>query len=69
MKFNREEDIIIIFGWSVGSKMNYLMKKLNNQSEEELYEEVVVNNKLMKTKSFHSYITKINRLRDDIIFV
>ena len=69
MKFNREEDIIIIFGWSVGSKMNYLMKKLNNQSEEELYEEVVVNNKLMKTKSFHSYITKINRLRDDIRFV
>ena len=57
MTFRSEEDILKIYGWSVGSRFNYLLKKLNTQSKEELYEDVVVTNKLMKTKSFNTYMT------------
>ena len=69
MTYNKEEDLIRILGWSVGSKLIYLMKKLNNINRDELFEEVVEENKLMKTKSFNSYMTRIDRIRDDVRFI
>jgi len=69
MTYNKEEDLIRILGWSVSSKLIYLMKKLNNINRDELYEEVVEENKLMKTKSFNSYMTRIDRIRDDVRFI
>tara|TARA_B100001964_G_scaffold99778_1_gene111442 strand:- start:129 stop:338 length:210 start_codon:yes stop_codon:yes gene_type:complete len=69
MTYNKEEDLIRILGWSVSSKLIYLMKKLNNINRDELFEEVVEENKLMKTKSFNSYMTRIDRIRDDVRFI
>jgi len=69
MTYNKEEDLIRILGWSISSKLIYLMKKLNNINRDELYEEVVEENKLMKTKSFNSYMTRIDRIRDDVRFI
>ena len=69
MTYNKEEDLIRILGWSISSKLIYLMKKLNNINRDELFEEVVKENKLMKTKSFNSYMTRIDRIRDDVRFI
>ena len=69
MTYNKEEELIRILGWSVSSKLIYLMKKLNNINRDELFEEVVEENKLMKTKSFNSYMTRIDRIRDDVRFI
>ena len=69
MTYNKEEDLIRILGWSVSSKLIYLMKKLNKINRDELFEEVVEQNKLMKTKSFNSYMTRIDRIRDDVRFI
>ena len=69
MTYNKEEDLIRILGWSVSSKLIYLMKKLNKIDRDELFEEVVEENKLMKTKSFNSYMTRIDRIRDDVRFI
>ena len=69
MTYNKEEDLIRILGWSISSKLIYLMKKLNNINRDELFEEVVEENKLMKTKSFNSYMTRIDRIRDDVRFI
>jgi len=69
MTYNKEEDLIRILGWSISSKLIYLMKKLNNINRDELYEEVVEENKLMKTNSFNSYMTRIDRIRDDVRFI
>ena len=69
MTYNKEEELIQILGWSISSKLIYLMKKLNNINRDELFEEVVEENKLMKTKSFNSYMTRIDRIRDDVRFI
>ena len=69
MKYNKEEELIRVLGWSISSKLIYLMKKLNNINRDELFEEVVEENKLMKTKSFNSYMTRIDRIRDDVRFI
>ena len=69
MTYNKEEDLIRILGWSISSKLIYLMKKLNKINRDELFEEVVEQNKLMKTKSFNSYMTRIDRIRDDVRFI
>ena len=45
------------------------MKKLNKINRDELFKEVVEQNKLMKTKSFNSYMTRIDRIRDDVRFI
>ena len=69
MTYNKEEDLIRVLGWTISSKLIYLMKKLNNINRDELFEEVVKENKLMKTKSFNSYMTRIDRIRDDVRFI
>ena len=69
MTYNKEEDLIRVLGWTISSKLIYLMKKLNNINRDELFEEVVEENKLMKTKSFNSYMTRIDRIRDDVRFI
>ena len=69
MTYNKEEELIQILGWSISSKLIYLMKKLNKINRDELFEEVVEQNKLMKTKSFNSYMTRIDRIRDDVRFI
>ena len=69
MKYNKEEELIRVLGWSISSKLIYLMKKLNKINRDELFEEVVEQNKLMKTKSFNSYMTRIDRIRDDVRFI
>jgi len=69
MTFNNEEDILRVLGWSIGSKMIYLMRKLKESNSDDVFNQVVTENKLMKEKSFNTYINKINRLKDDIRFV
>ncbi len=69
MTFKNEEDILRVFDWSVGSKMIYLMKKLQDSNSDDVFNQVVTVNKLMKEKSFNTYINKINRLKDDIQFL
>ena len=45
------------------------MRKLKESNSDDVFNQVVTENKLMKEKSFNTYINKINRLKDYIRFV
>ena len=47
MSFNSIEDIYKVYGWTMGSRIDYLIKrKSNGETKEEIYEDVVENKKL-----------------------
>ena len=70
MSFNSIEDIYKVYGWTVGSRIDYLIqRKSNGESKEEIYEDVVQKKKLMKSKSFQNYWNHIDRIKNDIQFV
>tara|TARA_R100000084_G_C4604578_1_gene124929 strand:+ start:113 stop:280 length:168 start_codon:yes stop_codon:yes gene_type:complete len=54
----------------MGSRIDYLIKrKSNGETKEEIYEDVVENKKLMKSKSFQNYWNRLNRIEEDILYV
>ena len=70
MSFNNERDLIKVLGWSRSSKIIYILKQINeNKSKEDIYEDLVEENKLMKSKSFQNYWNHIDRIKNDIQFV
>ena len=70
MSFNNERDLIKVLGWSRSSKIIYILKQINdNKSKEDIYEDLVEENKLMKSKSFQNYWNQIDRIKNDIQFV
>ena len=70
MSFNKVEDIYKVYGWTMGSRIDYLVKrKSNGESKEEIYEDVVENKKLMKSKSFQNYWNRLDRIEEDIQYV
>ncbi len=70
MNINSQIDLIKLFGWSISSKIVYILNELkNNKTTEELYREIVEKNELMKSKSFYNLINKIDRIEKDISFV
>ena len=67
MSFNSIEDIYKIYGWTIGSRIDYLIKrKTKGETKEEIFEDVVQNKKLMKSKSFQNYWNKLDRIEEDI---
>jgi len=67
MKFDNELDLIKVMGWTQSNKLIYILKELKNgKTKEEVFESL---KGLIKPKSFEGYITKIERLSDDIRFV
>ena len=71
MKIKSELELIKLFGWTISSKIVYILNqlRLQNKSKEDLYNEIVEKNELMKSKSFYNLIHKIDRLEKDIVFV
>tara|TARA_R100000008_G_scaffold79720_1_gene61630 strand:- start:2968 stop:3183 length:216 start_codon:yes stop_codon:yes gene_type:complete len=70
MSFNSIEDIYKVYGWTVGSRIDYLIqRKSNGESKEEIYEDVVQKKKLMKSKSFQNYWNRLNKIEEDILYV
>ena len=69
MSFNNEIELIKVLGWSKTSKIVYIMNQLKTKSKEDVYNELVTENKVMKSKSFNVYLNTINRIKDDIQFV
>jgi len=70
MNINKETDLIKILGWTQTSKILYIIKQLNdNKSKDDIYRDLVEDNKLMKSKSFQNYWNQIKRIRDNIEFV
>ena len=69
MSFSNELELIKVLGWSKSSKILYIMNEMKNHSKEDIYQELVEDNKLMKSKSFQVYWNHINRIKDDIQFV
>ena len=71
MKIKSELELIKLFGWTISSKIVFILNqlRLQNKSKEDLYEEIVEKNELMKSKSFHNLINKIDRIEKDIVFV
>ena len=70
MSFNNERDLIKVMGWTRSSKIIYIMKQINeNKTKDDIYEDLVEDKKLMKSKSFQSYWNQIDRIKNDIQFV
>ena len=70
MSFNSIEDIYKVYGWTMGSRIDYLIKrKCNGESKEEIYQDVVKDKKLMKSKSFQNYWNRLDRIEEDILYV
>ncbi len=69
MSFNNEIELVKVLGWSKTSKIVYIMNQLKTKSKEDVYNELVTENKVMKSKSFNVYLNTINRIKDDIQFV
>ena len=70
MSFNNETDLIKVLGWTKSSKIIYIIKQMNdNKTKDDIYEELVEDKKLMKSKSFHTYWNQIDRIKNDIQFV
>ncbi len=69
MRFNNEIELVKVIGWSKSSKIIYIMNELKTKTKEDVFNELVTENKVMKSKSFQVYLNTINRLKDDIQFV
>ena len=70
MSYENEKDLIKVLGWTRTSKLLYIMKQIHEDiSKEDIYKDLVEENKLMKPKSFQSYWNQIDRIKDDIQFV
>ena len=70
MSFNSIEDIYKVYGWTMGSRIDYLIKrKSNGETKEQIYEDVVEEKKLMKSKSFQNYWNRLDRIEEDILYV
>ena len=70
MSFNNEIELVKVLGWSKSSKIIYIMNEMKkSKSKEDIFKELVEENKVMKSKSFQVYLNTINRLKDDIQFV
>jgi hypothetical protein len=69
MRFNNELELVRVLGWTKSSKIIYIMNELKTKTKEDVFNELVTENKVMKSKSFQVYLNTINRLKDDIQFV
>ncbi len=70
MSFEKIEDIYRVYGFTIGSKLDLILRRLkNNESREEIYEDVVVNKKLMKSKSFENHFNRVLQIQDDCSYV
>ena len=70
MSFNNEIELVKVLGWSKSSKIIYIMNEMKkSKSKEDIFKELVEENKVMKSKSFQVYWNTIIRLKDDIQFV
>ena len=70
MSFNNEIELVKVLGWSKSSKIIYIMNEMKkSKSKEDIFNELVEENKVMKSKSFQVYWNTIIRLKDDILFV
>ena len=70
MSFNNEIELVKVLGWSKTSKIIYIMNEMKkSKSKEDIFKELVEENKVMKSKSFQVYWNTIIRLKDDIQFV
>jgi len=70
MSFNNEIELVKVLGWSKTSKIIYIMNEMKkSKSKEDIFNELVEENKVMKSKSFQVYWNTIIRLKDDIQFV
>jgi hypothetical protein len=70
MSFNNEIELVKVLGWSKSSKIIYIMNEMKkSKSKEDIFNELVEENKVMKSKSFQVYWNTIIRLKDDIQFV
>ena len=70
MIFNNEIELVKVLGWSKSSKIIYIMNEMKkSKGKEDIFNELVEENKVMKSKSFQVYWNTIIRLKDDIQFV
>ena len=69
MKINKEIDFIKLLGWTVASKMIYMLKRLKEgRTYDELHSELV-DGGLMKQKSFIGLWKKVQLLKKDVKFI
>jgi|TARA_E500000305_G_scaffold101719_1_gene95476 hypothetical protein len=70
MSFNSIEDMYKVYGFTVGSKIDLILRRLeNNETKEEIYEDLVTDKKLMKSKSFQNFWNRVNQIKDDVTYV
>ena len=70
MSFNSIEDMYKVYGFTVGSKIDLILRRLeNNETKEEIYEDLVTDKKLMKSKSFQNFWNIVNQIKDDVTYV
>ena len=59
-----------VYGFTVGSKIDLILRRLeNNETKEEIYEDLVTDKKLMKSKSFQNFWNRVNQIKDDVTYV
>ena len=64
------ESFIKHHGWTKTARIDYLIKrKSNGETKEQIYEDVVEEKKLMKSKSFQNYWNRLDRIEEDILYV
>ena len=70
MSFNSIEDMYKVYGFTVGSKIDLILRRLeNNETKEERNEDLVTDKKLMKSKSFQNFWNRVNQIKDDVTYV
>ncbi len=70
MSFNSIEDMYKVYGFTVGSKIDLILRRLeNNETKEQIYEDLVTDKKLMKSKSFQNFWNRVNQIKDDVTYV
>ena len=70
MKFTQETDLIKVLGWSVSSKILYVWRMMkNNKTEEEIYNHLVKETKVIHHKTYKQIINRIDKIKDSISFI
>ena len=70
MSFNSIEDVYKVYGWTIGSKIDYLIRRIyNGDSKEQIFDDIVENKKLMKSKSFQNFWNRVKLIKDDVSYV
>ena len=70
MSFNKLEDMYKVYGFTIGSKIDLVLRRINNnETKSEIKNDLVTDKELMKSKSFENIWSRVHHILDDVTYL